>query len=79
MRTGVTITATDTAAAAAGCSDNALGPPGVRKCAGGLASLDTLERVYFCNNGLSAEAGTVRPQRCHSLNAPANPYITAEV
>ena len=33
--------------------------PGVRKCAGGLASLDTLERVYFCNNGLSAEAGTV--------------------
>ena len=31
----------------------------MRKCAGGLASLDTLERVYVINNGLSAEAGSV--------------------
>lgn len=41
-------------------SDNAFGPRGVVACKPALVSaLDTLERVYFCNNGLSSEAGKI--------------------
>jgi hypothetical protein len=41
-------------------SDNAFGPRGVVACKPALISaLGTLERVYFCNNGLSAEAGAI--------------------
>ena len=37
-------------------SDNALGTKGIRACAGLLASLETLEQLKLCNDGLSADA-----------------------
>jgi Ran GTPase-activating protein (RanGAP) involved in mRNA processing and transport len=39
-------------------SDNAFGPRGLVACKPALLPcLDTLERAYFCNNGLSEHAG----------------------
>lgn len=40
-------------------SDNALGEKGIRKCFGVLKNQENLEKVYFCNNGLSAAAAEV--------------------
>jgi Ran GTPase-activating protein 1 len=37
-------------------SDNAVGPKGVEACRSFLAAQRTLERLYFCNCGISAEA-----------------------
>ena len=37
-------------------SDNALGTKGVRACSELLSSLESLERLYLCNDGLSADA-----------------------
>ena len=42
-------------------SDNAFGPRGLVACKPALLPcLDTLERAYFCNNGLSEHAGADR-------------------
>lgn len=42
-------------------SDNAFGPRGLVACKPALLPcLDTLERAYFCNNGLSEHAGALR-------------------
>ncbi|KAF0695478.1 Aste57867_13721 [Aphanomyces stellatus] len=40
-------------------SDNALGEKGVRACFGILERQEQLERLYLCNNGLSAESAQV--------------------
>ncbi|CAK4074499.1 unnamed protein product [Aphanomyces euteiches] len=40
-------------------SDNALGEKGVRACFGVLERQKNLERLYLCNNGLSAESAQV--------------------
>lgn len=37
-------------------SDNAVGPKGVQACRELLTSQESLERLYFCNCGISAEA-----------------------
>ena len=40
-------------------SDNALGEKGIRACMGVLQAQDKLERLYFCNNGISSAAAGV--------------------
>lgn len=40
-------------------SDNALGEKGIRACMGVLRAQEDLERIYFCNNGISAAAAAV--------------------
>lgn len=40
-------------------SDNALGEKGVRACAGVVGNQSVLERLYFCNNGISETAAGV--------------------
>jgi Ran GTPase-activating protein (RanGAP) involved in mRNA processing and transport len=37
-------------------SDNAVGPKGVRACRELLTNQEHLEKLYFCNCGISAEA-----------------------
>eukprot|EP01045_Picozoa_sp_COSAG04_P001030 COSAG04_NODE_30_length_35898_cov_42.288053_29_plen_385_part_00 len=53
-------------------SDNAFGPRGVVACKPALLpALDTLQRVYFCNNGLSEEAGRLMAEILLA-NGPSN-------
>ncbi len=67
-------------------SDNAVGPKGVRACSELLSSQASLEKLYFCNCGISAEAAvsiaelvmyrtpTKYVHRCHALTACARPW-----